>query len=485
MDRISALPNEVLQMIISCRALRGKDVKNFRLAGRTLARLAALRLFEMVTVVPYADHLEAFASFMRQEVTIAGLVHYLEYDVAWRYSRNLGVDEDDSEPDFALSFKEKLGRQALEAEEHSSTELALLVNCMRALPSLRGVRVSEWTSPSISIYSDDHDLVRSYFRKLARPGRDIHLERLGKRYMPEFATKLLLMACCLAGVQLTNLDAGEVSIEQLIEPLPPSVSVKELSMYRAIFGGLNVLRLDFARELCPTNTSIRENLGKMLTSAVSIQELDLGLVQDPHIEYCAAKPQESWLSSIVRESDGRLRNNAIFPRLTKLSLSKMVCQEQELVSLIRSHRHSLKQVCLGHIVLVHSPGDRAAACWVRVLHQLRSIRAIKYVFYGHFNNQSCQWWDVRYVPTLSKSSLKSRLLAWLANDDPTECPLEHAAVRLNEDGDEVLVSEREMDGGDPTWRLEARIAGSPPGEGFVYAYDFGSDTFTEDDDDYE
>lgn len=328
-------------------------------------------------------------------------------------------------------------------------ELMLLSECLKALPFLRRVSGTELLPIHVERAITDSPPCNapSHFDRLCKEfGEELNGVRFCRypetnaRGNTVTSTKVLLLSCFFAGVKLVELDLHDLDPTIFPRSSYSHGSLKELPMYQSIFGQLKSLRLAFEPSEYINQDPPCRDLANLLTSASKVESLTLILPDKLAASggWYGLGAEHSWLSPLVRDDDGNgnITDKVILPKLTAFDLSCMVCQEAELVALIRSHRRTLKRLRLSDITLVPEKDDDPSPCWVRLLKEIRPYR-IEIALDSHFHNTKCQLWHVELNPFPPAQSLKGATLKWLRGDPSEECPLERAAVKYEATGPDV------------------------------------------------
>ncbi|KPI41406.1 uncharacterized protein AB675_9216 [Cyphellophora attinorum] len=466
MQSAPELPVEVLQLIIN-NLPSVAALKNVRLVNKLCAALAVKALFsrDSWTLLPYTKDLESFASVMQHNQAIASLVKEIRYDHKLRYSEDLRPLDTDIDANEYAALINELSQYALRHRVDAPLEVSLLAKCLQHLPCLESIEtldvVAERTSFGEPLYRMKQYgrciSLPNYVRSVSASGEAVRLIRAGLfnagRHVEVSWTcsELVLMAYALAGGRsLRRATLEGVDVGDLVSAPEQGVPTKGLSTYQQIFGQLEELTMHLKHAECPPQSGIRQSLGLLLASAANVKYLDLRF-PDHTFPAIHSAPEHSWLSSLVRDSAGRLKDGPVFPDLKVISLSLLACQEEELEALIGTNHAKLIEVYLDHITLSRNFGTTSPACWVRLLKHVRRPECCVY-FTDKLTNLSHQWWDVCESTQEEEDGLYKKVFDWMGGDD-IECPIECAAVQIGTDGQEIAPHPRAQDRGDYTWRL--------------------------------
>lgn len=443
--RIPELPNEILRSIFEHPDLPLKDLKNVRLASKSLAMMVEPRLFRRMVLVPYIDCLEPFARFMRNNP----IVHHVQtfvYDGTWRYSSGLVARPWSEEVN---AIQTKLRNNALVYAPDQQMEVALLSKCLGSLPSLKKIVVCE--IQSVESYSiSPHNALPFYFRRLMKGAnieRWARLEGPSSEMIP--STRIALLACYSSGVKIDQFRVTDLDAQAFLDPIDGRNALNDMPVYQNVLGQLKSLQLFFRPRFSLHFPYARETFARFLLTAKNIEALHLSMT-DFELHTSRLRARHSWLFRMVRDSKGNIRHKAIFPHLKKLSFSSMVCQESELVAFIHDHRKTLEELSLQSMTLVRSLDQTSPPCWVRLFKSIRRYRLKFGVLGGTFSNMSRQRWLVLYSVG-DNQSLKRRTMAWLSGEGSEECPIERAAVKVDSNGAEIFEPEEDSFKGDDSW----------------------------------
>ena len=354
---IPKLPREIIQIILNY--LPGKALKNFRLCSKTLAILVEPRLFERMVLVPYIDCLEGFANLMCGN-KIAQHVRLIHYDAESRwYPRAGGLPAITIYTQYPYRRKqlwEKISTTILTRSD-ASTEVALLSNCFRQLPSFRTLHVQEASREPFSIFDSAN------FQPVS--DRSLYFARLESqfgplkqwpctRYIFGQGSAIALLACLASSsiieeLAVHNLEADARAFE--LQFADVFGRAEHRHMFQSVLHKVRRMKVCFSRQSLEEQhhwegSITRRSLGYGLGSAPELEHLT--------IEYTSKVPSrpanldDSWLSSLKA---------VLFPRLKSLTLDKIVCWEPELLRLIRNHRKTLKSLCLADVMFVGMEDD--------------------------------------------------------------------------------------------------------------------------------
>ncbi len=450
-SQIPQLPQEILQIIINY--LPGEDLKNVRLGGRTLALLAEPRLFQRMVLVPYIDCLEEFASMMSGN-KIAHHVRFIHYDAesrwdpCWeKYYMPSPTVPDNRKVWWMISSANKL------THEHESTEISLLSNCFKELPSFRGLQVQDAEAYLNHVRRPMNSERSSYFARLeSRLGRILWPSPLGARGR---GSLIALLACVASESRIEKLELRNLQVNKWDTEIPGYETFGDLKqpiMYQCIFRQLRSITLSFYTGYLHCRfTGI--HLGRILDPALELEHLTIEGIDE--VTSPAIRCQDSWLRSILRGPDEEIRYETIFPRLKSLTLNRIVCHEPELVTLVRNHEGTLQSLCLANITLVKAEDDDSIPCLVRSLSAIRACKIPLVELFGRFTNRGTQWWWIDDTQNpCCEGDLKQSVEAWLTGENPETLKiLESAAVRLNNEGKEVNASRGQRKYFDKSWKM--------------------------------
>ncbi len=472
--RIPDLPNEILHCIVS--QLAPPDLKNARLSSRLLAMTATPLLFRQMTLVPYMDCLESFTQLMHNNPQLAEHVRVLIYDANQRYSVDFvpeGASADNGE-----GVKKRMRDNGFWRMREGIQEMMLLKDCLRALPGLTDLHITEFDFPLSMLRLQQ---LPSYFHRMCS-GTGIRSFRRSEGRTPELkpSTMLALQAAHYAGIRPLKIVATGVDHESFLGPGAGGGRLKEMPIYKALFGDLKLLTLKM-QDAEDSRSFETTNLGTLVNVAKKVVELSLSMPDANVDTWTEVVPKQSWLTRVVRHSNGKLRTRPTHPYLELLSLSRMICQDTELVAFIHNHRHTLKCVDLSYITLVKALDQESPPCWVKVLRELRSCK-VSIRLRGNFTNLHRQWWDVgfgeRYREQSRKTCLKAQIEKWASGKGASTCPIEQAAVKVGSDNKEIVPARDQFFKGDSTFLMMRQCHES------LEENDF-DDTDTDDDDDDE
>lgn len=505
-----SLPNELLQVIV--RNLDKVDLKNARLACKTLASMAEPILFRELVLVPYQDCLEEFVGFDKSGVTRHTTT--LIYDTRWRYIshpwRNSAPVISEMSRDLErLGFRQKMDQ---------SLELLYLVRCLTVLPELRSIRILELDRPG----KHDHPpaLPPSYFTRCMKATETKVVEPWEHRVrsLGYSGSIVGLLALSASHKSITHLHMAGIDSQLFLIGVSPS-GLRELGLLANVLRQITSLHLSF--QFCNSLVGIEEDqdrIALILKLARNLQVLHLEFPdRDPRIADLDLEAY-SWLSSLVRDSDDSLRQYVVFPKLEHLSLGSLVCQEEELLAFVQGQQKTLQTLSISNIVLQSdfSPYQdlKQEPCWVCFFKGLRKCKIPDVQVGGFLYNCAVQEKPPqRWVVEESNSdptSLKSRLQQWVTGRIDGECPLNPLAVRKFEEGDTLPTedSDQQPMPGDSSWTILGDVhdemayydeeglspvnpflENDPEEEGFylnrLHAHDYDEDEYYEDEDDDE
>ncbi len=163
------------------------------------------------------------------------------------------------------------------------------------------------------------------------------------------------------------------------------------------------------------------------------------------------------LGPLLSQSHEQTEDAAFFPNLCTLTLDRVLVEESQLTRLVEVCAKTLHHLALGNLVLVKDAEDGIRpGCLVRVLEAIRTCRISDVQFFGGFTNLKSQQWQIEGQRFYGSEplSLKARVEAWMAApEEDLICPLEHAALRLDESGGEVATSVDIMAQSDSSWTI--------------------------------
>ncbi|KIV90453.1 hypothetical protein PV10_07760 [Exophiala mesophila] len=426
-----SLPNEVLQLIV--QNLEKVDLKNARLACKTLASMAEPILFRELVLVPYQDCLEEFIHFDKSGVTRHTIT--LIYDTRWRFvSRTLRkphvrLDSDILLEDLAFVGFRNRGDQAL--------EILFLVSCLQVLPALRSIRILE---SDVSTWPrHDTTLAPSYFTRMLGTAQITATVPWARDTNPlgYSGSMVALLALSASRKPITNLHMMGVDSE-LFHFGVSSDDSRELALLRNLLSRVAVLDLSFKFCMAGDMEEDFDRIASILQLARNLRVLHIEFPdRDPRIAH--DNPDgHSCLSSLVRDLNYDLCVTPRFPKLEHLSLGSMFCQEEELLALVQGVQKTLKTLSLSTIVLLQPDTSDRESCWVRFFKELRKCKIPDVQVGGLLYNWKAdempsQRWAVKKSPS-EPTSLKSRLQRWVTAKIDGECPLHPLAVRNYEEG---------------------------------------------------
>ncbi|KIX02924.1 uncharacterized protein Z518_08867 [Rhinocladiella mackenziei CBS 650.93] len=461
--RIPNLPVEILKIIINSVECKS-DLKNVRLASKTLAILAEPRLFHRITLVPFVHCFQSFVSFW-QDNPITQHIKCLVYDAAWRYTEYLTIYPRN---DKTFAILNNLSRDSLRYSSDDTPEALYLAGCVRILPALHQLFVRELVgeySGCVRGFPEWDATIPAYFQRFLR---ETEIEHFGlddllltENTLAETppASESALLSFVTTNANLSEFTASGIDAEAFLDPPPGRRHSTDLQLYRPIFKHLKSLKLEFRISCHQHLEHAHKNLANILMTSTQLETLSLMLGDDVSEIYQDGYYEEhSWLSPIVRDRDGNICEKTIFPRLMNLTLGTMMCLEAELIAFIASHKGMLNRLSLEDLILVPSSNQYFPACFVRIFKEIRSYGIPSVKLSGRFNNLSHQVWEIedeRHYPSCSKeTSLKYRTEQWLSGQgSDEECPVESAAVKLDASGCEIIVPNEDFFGGDGSWEI--------------------------------
>ncbi|KAJ9498413.1 hypothetical protein H2202_006100 [Exophiala xenobiotica] len=440
------LPHEILQSIVhQLESLR--DVKNVRLANKTFALMAEPILFHRVGLVPYADCLEDFALMIQNNPTIARHVKALIYEVSARYAPNFRRGSERSSEQ-AVEFDRHLKDNSLQYHDQAK-EIKLFSRCVQLLPGLTSIRLPRPRhGPRPAAFqsyfqrfcqlegvfdTDDRLLLNEYFELIFKP-MDFWTPKVAI-YAVESAHK-----SSITSFRVENLDPDKFF----------AGCMTELPKVRSVFSKLKDIRIQCGFGSRDATPRARLALVDLVASAADLEELQLSLTDFTFGRPENNGPQTSCLCRLVRLPDYSLREDPMFSSLEYLELGSMACQAIELSALISNHRHTLRRLVLRDLRLVEAHHQDPPPCWVHIFKEIRSYHIPYVELDGGFANPTHQKWQV-CGDDKDPTCLSRRVQAWLVGKGEEACPLEHAAVRLDSSGMEILPLEEE---GDESFRLD-------------------------------
>jgi hypothetical protein len=440
------LPNEILQTIV--RHLESlRDVKNVRLANKTFAMVAEPVLFNCVGLVPYADCLEGFAQTMQDNPTIARHVKILIYEVSTRYTPGSGVGSERSGQ--AATFDEHLEVNSLQYHKQA-TEDTLFSRCVQSLPQLTSIHlrgdVGRRHDPFPAAF-------QGYFQRLCKSTNiadPTHLNKHSRLTLPPEFCKPEVALFAVASASKSSITSFRV---ESLDPDEFLAGCKEgLPRVRSIFSKLKDIRIRCGSESPAATHQARLALVDLVASAADLEKLQLNLNYFPFARRENHGPQTSFLPGLVRLSDYSLREDPMFACLEYLELASMACQAIELSALVSNHRHTLRRLMLRDLRLTEAHHGDPLPCWVHTFREIRSCHFPYVELDGGFANPTGQQWLVRGDDE-DPTCLSRRVQAWLVGKGEEACPIEHAAVRLDSGGREIVPLEVDRPIGDESYRL--------------------------------
>ncbi|KAK5465147.1 hypothetical protein LTS15_001710 [Exophiala xenobiotica] len=447
------LPNEILQTIVRHLASL-RDVKNVRLANKTFATMAEPVLFNRVGLVPYVDCLEDFAQTMQHNPTIARHVKILIYEVSTRYTPgfSVGFAERSGQAD---TFNEHLEVNSLEYQDQD-TEIKLFSRCVQLLPRLTSIRLhgckgrrhSSLPAAFEGYYQrfcqlegvfaiDDRIYLNEYSLPISKP-------------IDSWTPKVALFAVAWASESsITSFRVASLDLDGFMAECR-----EELPKVRSVFSKLKDIRIRCGIEYgmaSPVRHQARQALVDLVASAADLEKLQLTLNdfvffgrREPH------GPQTSCLRGLVRLPDYNLREDPMFSSLEYLDLGCMAFQAIELSALISNHRHTLRRLVLRDLRLAEAHHRDPPPCWVRTFKEIRSYHIPYIELDGAFKNPTHQQWVI-HGHDQDPTCLSRRVQAWLVGKGEEACPIEHAAVRLDSSGREIVPLKEDRSVGDESF----------------------------------
>ncbi|KAJ9615471.1 hypothetical protein H2200_001546 [Cladophialophora chaetospira] len=447
--RIPELPNEILHSIIE--HLPPPALKNARLSSKLFKLLAEPLLFRRMSLVPYADCLKPFSQLMRGN-PIAQHVREINYDAQHRYTPDFvpGTSAEGGE-----AVKRGLRDNGFWGKDDVYLESRLLEECMRHLPLLEIVVVTEFVAASMPRGPIPLQTLPSYFRRISQgTGIDCFTRSEGRTPELRLSAKLAVMAIHFAGVKPTCFQAKNIEHRFFLE-CGEGLGFKEMPMCKSSFGALKKLDLEFRGGGGHASAHSYTKFGALVGAANNVQRLRIWLPDVKVETWTSILRKQSWLTNMTDLSVHRAHPQPMFPRLTHLSLGCMICCEDELVALIQTHRHSLQKVEMHQMTLIKSSQQDSPPCWVRLLKALRPCR-IPITLDGNFTNSYRQWWQINEASAYRQNSLKPHVERWASGQGKDICPIEKAAVTLDADHKEIVPSREEFFIGDYSFRMLRR-----------------------------
>ena len=136
---LAKLFNELLEIVLS--NLDGKDVKNLALTCRDLKDICLADIFEHVTLMPFRQCLQGFASLFKRSPHLANLVHSTVYgelfvgllESHYNKRREEGLEQ---APSVLRAREDLVPRTDITDKDSDNEELELLREILRLLPNL-------------------------------------------------------------------------------------------------------------------------------------------------------------------------------------------------------------------------------------------------------------------------------------------------------------------------------------------------------------
>lgn len=462
-DGEPGLIEDVLSLVID-HVSSVEDLKNIRLCNKLLAELAALRLFQSMTLVPFEGCLREFISFMGAKPHLAKCVRELSYDGGFRYHDAFVYNIKDH-----TICRHMIGFAVLDENDlvEQDLETVLLTRCLELLPLLIHLRVFEihetrpHTCPRVKL--------PSYFRRgLSKDGSEKCRFSLLPVPSLSLCTRSVLLAYQSTRPKLHTLRIANFDFRTLLVNENTQQVLRTLPVYEGVFARLKEFDLHCGK-IYESDTFghysplVQENVRRLITATVRVERLHLQMAELSVASSRSRFPSmNSGLSPLARHKDGTLHTIATHTHLKSLRLTGMTCHQSELLAVVRNHRQTLKNLYLQDMTLTASPEDRdIPSCWVRLLVQLRPYR-MTITLDGHFTNLRQQWWEVGRQPKDEPSpqtsstlpNLKAQVQTWASGGGGEDiCPIAQAAVRIDTNGKEKVVSEREHFRGDPSFKF--------------------------------
>ena len=244
--------------------------------------------FRQMTLVPYVVCLESFTQLMRDNPLLAEHVRVIVYDAQHRYTP-------DFVPDSLMASGEAVKKRMRDncfwfMDDDGSPEAmlvtgvlrtmetTLLVGCLRTLPMLTDLRVTEFVMPSTMLLSVlPLDKLPSYFRRMCN-GTDIEsFSRTQSRVSEPYpAAKLAFLAADLANIKPTKIVATDIDHEFFLASGEGRGRLEQMNQYKNLFGNLVTLTMKF-QGFGDNQPSETRTFGSLVKGAKNVAELSLWL----------------------------------------------------------------------------------------------------------------------------------------------------------------------------------------------------------------
>jgi len=452
------LPNELVMTIL--QSLPRSDLKNARLASKSLSAMAEPHLFRYVVLMPNIQCLEKFVAVMTKS-QVARHIRRVVYDCRFKgataallTSARRQFNETREEVwQMRISILERALESDLSATEDMAIEVPLLSAAFSILPSLCELLIEESCArgPTAGI-------LPPYIMQLCREANLDPNSLVPNRFdrQEKLSTTAVLIAAAVSRRRILDISARNLIWQQFFYGIdsPRYVYSRQLKFYKDVMPSLRRLELSFKGSERDIDDVTAKGLAELLTPAVNLRHLSVNqtgcgvLRRRPHTFLV----EGSWLTPILRNSKGVLRKQPIFPHLKTLSLNGMICGESDLTLFLRLHSRSLRQLELRDLSIFPDGADSGFPCWIRIFHAIKSFRLDSVTFGGWLSNGGKQQWLVGTEVRPSKKSIRKRMEKWIVSRGPMSCPLAHVAVKPGQKDVEPPMNGT-WDSGDDSWSM--------------------------------
>ena len=375
---LSGLPTELLDIIVTNLDNR-KDLKNLRLTCHNLNDVSAAALFQEIMLVPMQGCVKGFASLLNSSPYLAAFVRTLHYNEAWyTYIR-------------ALPETEKLSnvkKEMLEGVRYEGTEIALLRSILRLLPDLRAVYLHQLGRNRNRVhYRYPPKYLQRCFDSLETDGSiDSYVDRHPRHRL--LTSIPILEALALESPNLATFSATDFDPGRLVNHKGELGSTSAARKMVALLPGLKHLDLSFENHLTSAK-SFPEGFAPFIRAAKNLESLTLNFNGDWDV-------RDDWVDDMEQHGFDQTRllgclnqADATLASMTTLTISNVVCKQDDLESFLFRHSRRLRSLTLKNVALTRTA--LGFSCGIQMLKNLRNkMQLDHFTMKGNLNNTGVQ-----------------------------------------------------------------------------------------------
>lgn len=382
---LTKLPNELLDIVLS--NLDGKDVKNLGLTCRELKDICQADVFEFIILMPFRQCLQGFASLFKRSPHLASLVHSIVYgelfvgllESHYNKRREEGLEQG---PSVLRAREDLVPRTNITDKDSDNEELALLREIIRLLPNLEKEVYVEGLNDDSLTFNLSKACPPKYFERI------FDISSMGPTWSQELtysedasASSTFLTALSEEGRRPRKFQGTGFNSTFLTNLHDEGTMMSIPSKLRELMSGLLEFEIIIEKDQI-YDLNFRTSFVSVLGAATNLTTLGLRFSARNDPRYNRLEPGESALMELLNSSD------IFFPSLRKLTLSHLICREDDLNGVLFRHADTLNDLEMMAVTLVQ--GKAAYSCAVRVLERFRKLALSTFTIKSYLSNSGAQ-----------------------------------------------------------------------------------------------